>query len=150
MIHLKTVLLGIFFLSLFNLSAQEVDSIRISKYNGKYYIDGTKLFSGSSVSYYENGKISYRAYYTKGNIYGICQWWYSNGQLKKHISYDIFHGKSLINGSCFEYDKYGNQLTYGFYKAGRLISGERFLPEVYKGSCRPYTYSRGEKRISER
>jgi antitoxin component YwqK of YwqJK toxin-antitoxin module len=149
MIKLGTGFLNLLFLLSLNLSAQDIDCSRINKIDGKYYIDEYEiLFTGTCVSYYENGIVSFRASYMLGEPYGLFDWWYDNGQKSKEITYTYINGKSFINGKSyvwfsngqlmikekfknglrdgewFEYDSSGKQIKYGVYMDGEFISGD--------------------------
>jgi len=112
----KLFIVSIIFLNITIGSAQDVDCSRINYIDGKYYIDGCEnLFTGTCVSYYKNGIISFRASYTYGEIYGLCQWWYDNGQKKKEIKYVLFYGNSLADGN-----------SYTWFPSGQLMIKEIF------------------------
>jgi len=150
MLDLKAVLLNVLLVLSLNLSAQDVDCSMIIDIDGRYYVDGDEtLFTGTCVSYYRNGVISYRATYLDGKIYGLCQWWHHNGQKKKEITYDIFDGMSLAegysyewyrngqlsvkerfkkglrDGKWFKYDPDGKLIKQGIYEKGKHVSGDK-------------------------
>ena len=150
MIDLKTVLLNVLLVLSLNLSAQDVDCSMIIDIDGRYYIDGEEnLFTGTCVSCYGNGVVSYRATYFDGEICGLCQWWHHNGQKKKEITYVLFEGKSLAEGYSYEwyrngqlrvkerfkkglrdgkwckYDPDGKLIKRGVYENGKHVSGDK-------------------------
>jgi antitoxin component YwqK of YwqJK toxin-antitoxin module len=113
------------------------------------------LFTGTCVSYHENGKISFRGTYKDGETDGKCEWWYDSGQKMKEITYVSINGESLANGDYFvwfrngqlmkkesfkmgtrdgdwiQYDINGKIIKKGTYKDGMHISGDKIV-EVYQ------------------
>jgi hypothetical protein len=160
-INPRTYLIFIIFLLSLNLSAQDIDCGWINESDGKYYVDENEnLFTGSCVSYYENGIVSFRASYNNGDLIGLIQWWYDNGQKMKEITYINMDGMSVANGNSFEwfpdgqlmiketfkyglpdgqwfgYDSDGKLIKHGVYMNGELISGDEVQVTLSKSNSR--------------
>ena len=68
----------------------EVPSNQLVERQGiKYEINSTTPFTGSSVSYHENGQLKSRENYKDGEIDGLYEGFYDNGQLETRTNYKI-------------------------------------------------------------
>ena len=84
------------------------------------YIDSKK--DGKWIYYYANGKKEQEGKYVENELKGEWKWYYQNGQIKR---IEFYNKKSLLEGSVFEYDSLGNEMTRGEYYNG-LKEGDWF------------------------
>ena len=82
-----------------------------------YKINSTTPFTGSSVSYHENGQLSTKVNIKNGIPDGLWEGFYENGQLKERGNI-----KDLEQDGLWEYfDDGGNLTKTEEYKGGELI-----------------------------
>ena len=68
--------------------SNEVPSDKLVERQGiKYEINSTTPFTGSSVSYYENGQLMSKHNYKDGERDGLSEWFHENGQLLDRENY---------------------------------------------------------------
>lgn len=70
--------------------------------------------NGLWTYYYENGKIEQIGKFTDEIPSGEWKWYYPNGQIKAYE----FYRKGKIEGTVYEYDEQGNEITKGDYYNG--------------------------------
>ena len=129
-----------------------MDCDKISDRNGKDYLEETgELFTGTCVSYHENGKISFRGTMKNGETHGKCEWWFENGTKREEIVYEsvdgfsrpvgeylkwfdnrqlkskMYYNNGKREGEWVEYDSSGNVTKKGVYKNGIHISGDQVI-----------------------
>ena len=82
-----------------------------------YEVNSTTPFTGSSVSYHENGQLSTKVNLKNGIPDGLWEGFYENGQLKERGNI-----KDLEQDGLWEYfDDGGNLTKTEEYKGGELI-----------------------------
>lgn len=93
--------------------------------SGEVRSSGTYLNSrkeGPWIYYYSNGKKEQEGSYKEDILSGEWKWYYRNGQIQR-IEY--YNRKARLEGTVFEYDSLGNEMTKGDYFNG-LREGEWF------------------------
>ena len=73
-----------------------------------YYINSNTPFTGSSVSYFENGQLEIKGNYKDGKRDGLWEGFHDNGQLKNRENYKDGKPTSL-NGLREYFDRNGNR-----------------------------------------
>jgi hypothetical protein len=117
----KTYYIGVLFMISLNLCAQDFSCGRLNEIDGKFYIDeSNNLFTGTCISYYEKGIASVLKSYMYGELNGLYEVWYSNGQL---MSKGTFL-RGVPDGKWVEYDSSGQLIKTGIYNEGELKSGD--------------------------
>jgi Uncharacterized protein conserved in bacteria len=67
--------------------SNEVPSDKLVERQGiTYEVNSDKPFTGSSVSYYQNGQLEFRKNYKDGKVDGLEEWFYENGQLSSQVN----------------------------------------------------------------
>jgi antitoxin component YwqK of YwqJK toxin-antitoxin module len=84
------------------------------------YVNSKK--EGKWIYYYANGKKEQEGNFTDNQLKGSWIWYYQNGQVKRK---EFYNRKELLEGTVFEYDSLGNEMTRGDYYNG-LKEGEWF------------------------
>lgn len=96
-----------------------------------YYKNGNKKATGSYnsgakdgnwVYYYPNGKKEQQGNYKDNKLKGDWTWYYQNGAIKRK---EFFNRKEELEGTVYEYDSLGNEITRGDYYNG-LREGDWF------------------------
>ena len=82
------------------------------------YENGQKV--GKWVYYYADGKKEQEGTFKENKLSGNWTWYYQNGQVKRK---EFYNRKELLEGTVFEYDSLGNEMTRGDYYNG-LREGE--------------------------
>ncbi|MDA7803462.1 hypothetical protein N8987_02650 [Crocinitomix sp.] len=72
--------------------------------------------------YYSNGKLEQEGTFKDNKQSGNWSWYYSNGQLKRK---EFYNKDQLLDGTVYEYDSLGNEMTKGDYYNG-LQEGDWF------------------------
>jgi antitoxin component YwqK of YwqJK toxin-antitoxin module len=87
--------------------------------NGIFYpINSDKPFSGTKVSYYDNGQLKTLDNIKKGKLHGITLKYYKNGQLQYSRNYK----KGKLHGLCQEWSSINGELRFSHnYKDGELV-----------------------------
>lgn len=89
-----------------------------------YYKSGKEMAKGAFVNsrkdgkwiyYYENGRKEQEGSFKDNQLSGEWNWYYQNGQLKRK---EFYNRQELLEGTVFEYDSLGNELTQGDYYNG--------------------------------
>lgn len=84
------------------------------------YLDSKK--EGKWVFYYPNGKKEQEGSFSDNKLKGQWKWYYNSGQLKR---LEFYNKKELLEGTVYEYDSLGNEITRGDYYNG-IREGEWF------------------------
>ncbi len=84
------------------------------------YLDSKK--EGKWIYYYANGKKEQEGQLKENKLKGEWTWYYQNGQVKRK---EFYNRKELLEGTVYEYDSLGNEITRGEYYNG-LREGEWF------------------------
>ena len=114
-------LLTIFCLALLVSCSNEVPSDKLVERNGiTYETNSTTPFTGSSVSYHENGQLEMRGNYKDGKDDGLWESYYENGQLEMRGNYKDGEPDGLRE---FHYDN-GQLESRGNVKDGRFGFGQ--------------------------
>ena len=97
--------------------SNEVPSDKLVERQGiKYEVNSTTPFTGSSVTYHENGQLSTKVSLKNGKPDGLWEGFYENGQLKERGNI-----KDLKQDGLVEYfDKEGNLTETEEWKDGIL------------------------------
>ena len=75
-------LLPILFVLIITSCSKEVPSDQLVERDGVYYeVNSQTGFTGTSISYYENGQLWEKITYTNGEVDGSIESYYENGQL---------------------------------------------------------------------
>ncbi|NOQ72311.1 MAG: hypothetical protein GQ574_09945 [Crocinitomix sp.] len=93
--------------------------------SGKEKAKGTYVNSkkeGKWTFYYANGKKEQEGNFQENKLKGSWTWYYHNGQVKRK---EFYNRKELLEGTVYEYDSLGNEMTRGDYYNG-LREGEWF------------------------
>ena len=77
---------------------------------------------GKWTYFYADGKREQEGNFKDNKLQGSWTWYYQNGQVKRK---EFFNNKELLEGTVFEYDSLGNEITQGDYYNG-LREGEWF------------------------
>ena len=77
---------------------------------------------GKWIYYYANSKKEQEGSFTDNQLKGSWIWYYQNGQVKRK---EFYNRKELLEGTVYEYDSLGNEMTRGDYYNG-LKEGEWF------------------------
>ena len=110
-------LLTIFCLVLLVSCSNEIPFDELVYRNGLYYeVNSTTPFTGSSVSYYENGRLKSKRHFREGVYDGDWEWFYPNGQLSWRINFKDGEQDGLWEG----FDENGNLTKTEEYKDGVL------------------------------
>jgi antitoxin component YwqK of YwqJK toxin-antitoxin module len=81
-------LLPILFVLIISSCSKEVPSDQLVERDGIYYeVNSQTGFTGTSISYYENGQLWEKITYTNGELDGVHERYYENGQLKYRINF---------------------------------------------------------------
>ena len=65
--------------------------------------------------YFENGKKEQEGTFKDNQLSGEWNWYYANGQLRRK---EFYNRQEQIEGTVYEYDSLGNELTQGDYYNG--------------------------------
>ena len=68
-----------------------------------YLVNSEEPFTGTTVSYYENGQLKYKENYKDGKLDGLRESYYENGQLRMKANYKDGEADGLFEG----YDENG-------------------------------------------
>lgn len=93
--------------------------------NGVIKAKGTYVNSrkeGKWIYYYENGRKEQEGNLKDNQLSGEWNWYYPNGKLQRK---EFYNRKELLEGTVYEYDSLGNEITRGDYVNG-IREGEWF------------------------
>jgi len=82
---------------------------------GKRLLNGV-LYTGFSVKYHDNKKLSEKIYYEEGKKEGVAKYWFDDGSLKKFKTFD----NNTLNGESISYFKNGQKSKLKNYKNNKL------------------------------
>ena len=95
----------------------EVPSDQLVIRDGVYYeVNSQTPFSGTSLSYNNDGQLDYREHFKDGKVDGLVEEYHENGQLKVRTNYN--DGKR--DGLRETFDVNGNPVSKGNYTDGEL------------------------------
>lgn len=77
------------------------------------YLDSKK--DGKWIYYYADGKKEQEGNFVENKLKGNWTWYYQNGQVKRT---EFYNRKEQLEGTVFEYDSLGNEMTRGDYYNG--------------------------------
>ena len=107
-------LLTIFSLVLLSSCSNEVPSDRLVQRKGiSFEINSQTPFTGSSVSYHENGQLEYKGNFKDGKVNGFSERYHENGQLKEKVNFK--NGKE-VRKIGFKYHENGQLRLEHYYK----------------------------------
>ncbi|MDB9737877.1 toxin-antitoxin system YwqK family antitoxin [Gammaproteobacteria bacterium] len=133
-------LLPILFVLIITSCSKEVPSDQLVERNGIYYeVNSQTGFTGTSISYYENGQLEEKITYTNGELDGSMELYFGNGQLQNKVT----NKNGVLDGPSEVYFKNGQLQINTNFKNGELDGhSERYYPNgllSFKG-----TYKNGE------
>jgi len=133
--------------------SNEVPSDKLVERQGiKYEINSTTPFTGSSVSYYENGQLMSKHNYKDGERDGLSEWFHDNGQLLDRENYKNREREGLSerfydNGQLDDKKNYKNGkkegLTENYHKNGQLSFKGKYKNDEKDGLFEGY-YDNGQ------
>ena len=128
----------IFILSLILVGCEKIidESDLVERKDIHYQINSDKPFTGSVVSYHENGQVKTSGTYKKGLKEGLFEEFYDNGQILTSVNY-FMSGKEGVENIFFEngninfINNYKNNLFNGV-KQTYFENGQVELREIYE------------------
>ena len=109
-------LLPILFVLIITSCSKEVPSDRLVERDGIYYeVNSQTGFTGTSISYYENGQLEEKRNYKSGKENGLKEEFYKNGQIKEKQNYK--NGKR--DGPWIWFWENGSIFQKGFFIEGK-------------------------------
>jgi antitoxin component YwqK of YwqJK toxin-antitoxin module len=144
---MKTIFTTIFFIAIATVIScskeQFVDTSMLQLSNDFFYLKSTdQLFTGSAVSFFENGQKKSEQHVQNGVLSGLVKNWYPNGNIKSEESFkdNLINGKNIffhesgeiklkinINDSLLEgtfYYQEGDYIYNAFFSNGILMRSE--------------------------
>ena len=110
-------LLPILFVLIITSCSKEVPSDQLVIRDGIFYeVNSQTPFSGTSLSYNNDGQLEYREHFKDGKVDGLVEEYHENGQLKVRTNYK--DGKR--DGLRETFDVNGNPVSKGNYTDGEL------------------------------
>ena len=103
------------------------------------YIPGTKeLYTGSSETHYENGKLRHSGQYENGLMEGIWKYFYEDGQLFMKMTFE----RGIMNGLTETFYENGTPNLKGYSKNGKREgkwTTYKIIPErICISTCVPF------------
>ena len=118
-------LLPILFVLIITSCSKEVPSDQLVERDGVYYeVNSQTGFTGTSISYYENGQLEEKRNYKNGKRHGNQEMYFENGQLE---SKEEYKDGLIIDGIYESYEKNGQLFNKSTYKNHKLVYRETYI-----------------------